>query len=591
MGKDTVSKGGDNNGLHAHEYEMTVVPPTCTEKGYKLYKCRYCDYEYREDYVPARHTFSEWELVSLPSCDKPGIEERKCIHCGETQTRETEKSEHVYGEWIEKTRPSCTEDGVEERQCRLCGKIESRTVSATGHKFTTWKTDGNIKSRYCKNCGLTEEIDLEQERLEKERKERQRQLEQQERLRQQRLEEERAQRREKTKAFFKVAFAYLFLILGVGATLFAFWSFSSNSTKWPEIKKMLFSFDALRVISFFVGAVMLGLSVLLMGKRSCSSRRQKMLSVFCAISSTLAGIVIFSGIIWIFSTILNGSTFYANAVIVLVSGIGLWIWCALAYNDGEMRKSACVTSIVFGAISIFFGCELLSTNAKLIIISGLIMSCIGIAFSLVGMLVNKLKDYGQTGCVTALIVGVLMIGLGVLGFIRFTINGSVDGITYATIVGFIGIAYSLFGTWLSGEGETLRCVGCIVNVIIGALIAIAGACFILYVPQFMQMGIKFGVTGIALTMAGTFIDTDQDVSEFCSVALIALGGVIAGICVYVPIGIIERAIAIFILGAVIPFVVGISRDEYDDISHTWGGIVFTIVVVLLVIRVVWSCMG
>ena len=34
-----------------HDFEVTVVPPTATEQGYKLHKCKECGYEYKDDYT------------------------------------------------------------------------------------------------------------------------------------------------------------------------------------------------------------------------------------------------------------------------------------------------------------------------------------------------------------------------------------------------------------------------------------------------------------------------------------------------------------------------------------------------------------
>ena len=38
---------------HTHEYEETVVNPTCEDDGYTLYTCKECGDSYQEEKVPA----------------------------------------------------------------------------------------------------------------------------------------------------------------------------------------------------------------------------------------------------------------------------------------------------------------------------------------------------------------------------------------------------------------------------------------------------------------------------------------------------------------------------------------------------------
>lgn len=41
--------------IHTHKYVDTIIPPTCTEKGYTLHSCN-CGYEYKDNFVnPRRH--------------------------------------------------------------------------------------------------------------------------------------------------------------------------------------------------------------------------------------------------------------------------------------------------------------------------------------------------------------------------------------------------------------------------------------------------------------------------------------------------------------------------------------------------------
>lgn len=46
--------GNDNKeDKHTHKFIATVISPTCIEGGYTHYVCRYCNYYYNDDFVPA----------------------------------------------------------------------------------------------------------------------------------------------------------------------------------------------------------------------------------------------------------------------------------------------------------------------------------------------------------------------------------------------------------------------------------------------------------------------------------------------------------------------------------------------------------
>ena len=70
----------DNN-VHTHVFTDTVVPPTCTEKGYTIHKCD-CGYEYKDNFVAeGAHQF---ELVqeNNPTCTQKGERVFRCARCG-----------------------------------------------------------------------------------------------------------------------------------------------------------------------------------------------------------------------------------------------------------------------------------------------------------------------------------------------------------------------------------------------------------------------------------------------------------------------------------------------------------------------------
>ena len=140
--------------IHTHKYVDTIVPPSCTEKGYTLHTCD-CGYEYKDSFTNAQHDYILIEC-SEPTCEKDGQEIYKCCCCGVEEKKHIPATGHKFGPWIEQERPSCTTNGYEVRECSICGKKERRTKNKTGHKFSPWRKEGEDYVRDCSACGLTE---------------------------------------------------------------------------------------------------------------------------------------------------------------------------------------------------------------------------------------------------------------------------------------------------------------------------------------------------------------------------------------------------------------------------------------------------
>ncbi len=205
--------------LHEHKYTKTVVPPTCTEKGYTLYSCD-CGYEYKNNFVNPEHDFILVEYAE-PTCEKEGRETYKCSRCGEEKINILPATGHNFGKWIEQTKPTCTKAGKEVRQCSKCGKKETRAINATGHNFSEWRIEGDYKIRDCKNCGKTEKYNYieEQRRAEQERKEKEKQEQEkeQQKLREEQLRKEREESEHRRSERIGILIAILVLfVLPIG---------------------------------------------------------------------------------------------------------------------------------------------------------------------------------------------------------------------------------------------------------------------------------------------------------------------------------------------------------------------------------------
>ena len=64
-----------------HHYEMgsyTFTEPTCTEQGYREYKCTACGEVYKDMYKAKGHTWGAWKTVKEATCGEDGLREHTC---------------------------------------------------------------------------------------------------------------------------------------------------------------------------------------------------------------------------------------------------------------------------------------------------------------------------------------------------------------------------------------------------------------------------------------------------------------------------------------------------------------------------------
>ena len=133
---------------HIHEYESTVIAPTCTVKGYTKYTCL-CGDSYIDDYVNATgHSFDITEVVE-PTCTTQGYFKVTC-YCGFVIVHDIiNATGHNYCNWNTIKYPTLIEEGIEERGCYTCGEIETRAIPPHSHSEgleMTLNADGNSYS-------------------------------------------------------------------------------------------------------------------------------------------------------------------------------------------------------------------------------------------------------------------------------------------------------------------------------------------------------------------------------------------------------------------------------------------------------------
>ena len=146
-----------------HQYESSVVEPTCTHPGYTLHTCTICGYSYKDSEVPALgHSWGEWKTEKPATCKQKGLETHTCTRCGETESRAIPKLAHSYEKSV--TEPTCTKGGYTVYTCTACGhSYRGDEVPALGHSWGEWKTEKpatckqkGLETHTCTRCGETE---------------------------------------------------------------------------------------------------------------------------------------------------------------------------------------------------------------------------------------------------------------------------------------------------------------------------------------------------------------------------------------------------------------------------------------------------
>ena len=152
--------------IHIWDNGTVKTAPTCTEKGVKTCKCKYCTETKPEEIAidPDNHDWSAWEVTTPATCTEDGVETRTCKNDKtHTETRPVTTDGHKWGEWEVTTPATCNKDGVETRTCKNDKThTETRKIPATGkHTYATTITkakpgkDGSIVKK-CTVCGKVE---------------------------------------------------------------------------------------------------------------------------------------------------------------------------------------------------------------------------------------------------------------------------------------------------------------------------------------------------------------------------------------------------------------------------------------------------
>lgn len=157
------SYNGDYTEAKGHDYESKIVKPTCTAQGYTRYTCKTCGNTYTDNFVEAEgHRYDEWITVKEPTCVDLGKDERTCSVCSYVDERDKDSLGHSYKDTV--IDPSCTERDNTVHECERCGYTYTDSYTEpTGHNFGEWVdltkptcTASGVEQRKCADCPQTE---------------------------------------------------------------------------------------------------------------------------------------------------------------------------------------------------------------------------------------------------------------------------------------------------------------------------------------------------------------------------------------------------------------------------------------------------
>ena len=157
------SYNGDYTEAKGHDYESKIVKPTCTAQGYTRYTCKTCGNTYTDHFVEAEgHKYGEWTTVKESTCVDLGKDERTCSVCSYVDEKDIDALDHSYKDTV--IDPSCTERGNTVHECERCGyTYTDGYTEPTGHNFGEWVdltkptcTANGVMQRKCADCPQTE---------------------------------------------------------------------------------------------------------------------------------------------------------------------------------------------------------------------------------------------------------------------------------------------------------------------------------------------------------------------------------------------------------------------------------------------------
>lgn len=142
---------------------LEVVEPTCTERGYTIYKCLSCDITYNANYVDELGHDYDSVLVG-ETCTEGAYYLYTCKECGH-QYKSGYITQGGHKSTTKTTAPTCTERGYTTYTCSVCGySFRDDYTNARGHSYKTTVTaptctEVGFTHYECKNCDYEYDAD------------------------------------------------------------------------------------------------------------------------------------------------------------------------------------------------------------------------------------------------------------------------------------------------------------------------------------------------------------------------------------------------------------------------------------------------
>lgn len=138
-----------------HDMVETTVAPTCTQQGYQVVKCKYCD-KYDPESLkytaePTNHTWDEG-VITLPTCTEEGFTLRTCIICEAAEKIDLVEANGHDISWEVTKEATCEEEGEKTGKCSVCDYEVTETIALTPCTPVTNIVTGdkNVEGSLCK---------------------------------------------------------------------------------------------------------------------------------------------------------------------------------------------------------------------------------------------------------------------------------------------------------------------------------------------------------------------------------------------------------------------------------------------------------
>lgn len=126
--------------LVPHDFEDTVIEPTCTVPGYTYRKCRECHVERREHHVAKTEHFYTEVIEKKADCTSSGRKKFTCV-CGDSYVEEIPMLEHNY------TQIGDGSEIITTSVCTECGASRPQVLPMGGTSGeNAWESDLDITS-------------------------------------------------------------------------------------------------------------------------------------------------------------------------------------------------------------------------------------------------------------------------------------------------------------------------------------------------------------------------------------------------------------------------------------------------------------